>query len=46
MNQDPIGIAILEKALVDRFIEVDDSNYDSIREMKKSSQTSGYKVIR
>ena len=46
MRSDPEGKKILDKALVDRFVEVDDSNYDSIRLMKKKSTDSGYKVIR
>ena len=37
---------ILEKALVDRFIVVDDSNYDDIRKMSQQAQDSGYQVIR
>lgn len=46
MNNDPVGKKILEKALVDRFTVVDDSNYDGIRIMKNKAKTSGYKVIR
>lgn len=46
MKNDPAGRAILEKALVDRFVVVDDSNYDGIRKMRKQAQDSGYMVIR
>lgn len=46
MKDDPVGKGILEKALVDRFAEVDDSNYDGIRRMKKQAQDSGYLEIR
>lgn len=46
MKDDPAGKIILDKALIDRFDIVDDSNYDSIRKMKKQAEISGYKVIR
>ncbi|MDH5388216.1 MAG: phosphate/phosphite/phosphonate ABC transporter substrate-binding protein [Gammaproteobacteria bacterium] len=46
MKDDPVGKAILEKVLVDRFTVVDDSNYDGIRQMKKQAQDSSYMVIR
>ena len=46
MKTDPHGREILESALVDRFISVDDSNYDGIRRMLKQAQDSGYQVIR
>ena len=46
MKNDLAGKAILEKALVDRFIIVDDSNYDGIRKMKKQAQDAGYLKIR
>lgn len=45
MKDDPVGKRCLEKALVDRFTIVDDSNYDNIRKMKKQAQDSGYWVI-
>lgn len=46
MKDDPVGKAILEKALLDRFTVVADSNYDGIRKMYKQAQDSGYLVIR
>ena len=46
MKNDPAGKLILDKALLDRFDIVDDSNYDSIRKMKKQAQDTGYMVIR
>jgi len=46
MKTDQAGKRILDKALIDRFTAVDDSNYDGIREMYKKSNDSGYKVIR
>jgi len=46
MKNDPAGRAILDKARVDRFSPVDDSNYDGIRAMQKMAQDSGYLVIR
>ena len=45
MNNDTVGKQILDKALVDRFVIVDDKNYDGIRMMMKMSVESGYKVI-
>jgi len=45
MKDDLKGKSILDKALVDRFIIVDDSNYDGIRRMNKKSLDAGYKVI-
>ena len=35
MHNHPEGRLILEKMQIDKFVEVDDSNYDSIREIKK-----------
>ena len=46
MKSDAKGKLILEKALVDRFIIVDDSSYDGIRRMKKKAHDAGYRVIR
>jgi len=45
MKDDPVGKDVLDKALLNRFTDVDDSNYDSIREMKRLSQESGYLEI-
>ena len=45
MNTNAIGKKILSKALVDRFVVVEDSNYDSIRKMNKKSIISKYRVI-
>jgi len=46
MKNDSEGKVILEKALVDRFITVDDSNYNGIRQMKIKAEDTGYVVIR
>lgn len=46
MHEDPEGRRILDKALVDRFVVVDDSNYDDIRAMKEAAERAGYTVIR
>ncbi|MCM8778723.1 MAG: phosphate/phosphite/phosphonate ABC transporter substrate-binding protein [Candidatus Omnitrophica bacterium] len=35
MHQDKEGREILEKMSIDKFVEIDDSNYNSIREIKK-----------
>lgn len=45
MKADPAGKVILNKVLIDRFIIVEDSNYESIRQMNKQAQDSGYTVI-
>lgn len=46
MKNNSQGRTILDKALVDRFVIVNDSNYDDIREMKQKSINVGYEVIR
>lgn len=46
MKNDPAGKKILDKALLDRFAVVEESNYISIREMNKLAHKSGYLVIR
>lgn len=46
MRNDPDGMKILDDALVDRFVEVSDANYNSIRVMKKKALDFGYPVIR
>ncbi len=46
MDEDPEGKLILNKALVNRFIVVDDSNYDDIRKMKSLAEKSGYLELR
>jgi len=46
MNNDPAGRKILESALLDRFANVDDSNYDGIRKMYTLAQDTGYMVIK
>lgn len=46
MNNDPEGRIILNQALVDRFVHVEDSNYDSIRKMKNSAISKGFMTIR
>lgn len=46
MNDDPQGKKILEKGLLEKFIDAEDSNYDGIRLMLKKSIDTGFKVIR
>ena len=45
MHKNSMGKKILGKALVDRFVIVDDSNYDSIRKMNDKANKTGYKAI-
>ena len=46
MHRDPRGRAILERALVDRFVPVDDGNYDDIRIMKQAAEKAGFAAIK
>ena len=45
MHQDPEGRKILDDALLDRFVVVDDHNYDDIRAMKEAAEKAGFTVI-
>lgn len=46
MHEDPEGRKILDEALIDRFVVVDDSNYDDIRSMKVAAEKAGFTTIR
>jgi phosphonate transport system substrate-binding protein len=46
MHEDPAGRKILDDALLDRFVIVDDSNYDDIRMMKAAAEKAGFTTIR
>jgi phosphonate transport system substrate-binding protein len=46
MHEDPEGRTILDDALLDRFVVVDDRNYDDIRAMKNAAEKAGFTVIR
>lgn len=46
MHEDPQGREILDRALVDRFVEVDDDDYDDIREMIRAAQDADFLTIR
>ena len=45
MHEDPVGRKILDEALLDRFMIVDDHNYDDIRAMKEAAEKVGFNVI-
>jgi phosphonate transport system substrate-binding protein len=45
MHEDPIGRAILDKALLERFVEVQDSNYDDIRRMRSEALSAGIQTF-
>lgn len=45
MHREPRGRVILERALVDRFVAVEDSNYDDIRAMKEAAEEAGFATI-
>lgn len=46
MHEDPEGRKILDDALLDRFVVVDDHNYDDIRAMKEAAEKASFTVIR
>lgn len=46
MHEDAEGQAILKKANLARFVEVDDSNYDDIRKMANDAQKAGFMEIK
>lgn len=43
MHEDPEGRKILNKALTDRFIKPDDTNYDDIRKMESAAIKAGFR---
>lgn len=43
MHEDPEGRAILDAALIDRFLPPDDSNFDDIRRMQAAARTAGFR---
>jgi phosphonate transport system substrate-binding protein len=46
MHADPEGKQILDKALLARFVVVDESNYDDIRAMRDAAEKAGFTVIK
>lgn len=46
MHESPEGRAILNEALVDRFVDVPDANYDDIREMKRAAIAAGFTGVK
>jgi phosphonate transport system substrate-binding protein len=46
MHEDPKGKEILGSALVSRFAEVDESNYDDIRAMKVAAEKANFTTIK
>lgn len=46
MHEDAEGRKILDKALVERFADVADSDYDAIRAMKKSAEDAAFMEIK
>jgi phosphonate transport system substrate-binding protein len=46
MHENADGRAILREALVDRFADVSDANYDDIRGMKREALAAGFPVIK
>ncbi|MCY1078426.1 phosphate/phosphite/phosphonate ABC transporter substrate-binding protein [Archangium lansingense] len=46
MHEDPEGRKLLDEALLERFVIVQDSAYDDIRAMKDAAEKAGFTVIR
>ena len=46
MHQSATGRKILDAALVDKFVAVDDHNFDDIREMKRFAENRGFQTIK
>jgi phosphonate transport system substrate-binding protein len=46
MNTTPEGRKILDSALVEKFVAVDDNNFDDIREMKQKAEQAKYLSLR
>jgi phosphonate transport system substrate-binding protein len=46
MSSDPDGRKILDAALVDKFVAVDDRNFDDIRQMKRTAEQADYLSIK
>jgi phosphonate transport system substrate-binding protein len=43
MHQDPQGRAMLDKALIERFLPPDDHNFDDIRRMEAAARDAGFR---
>jgi phosphonate transport system substrate-binding protein len=46
MHDDPLGRQILDEALLERFAEVSDADYDGLREMKKAAEDARFLEIK
>lgn len=46
MHEDPAGRRILDEALVDRFVVVDDGDYDDIRKHRRAAEGAGFQTLR
>ena len=46
MHEDREGRRILDQALVDRFVRVDDTHYDDIRERKNRAEAAGFQHLK
>jgi phosphonate transport system substrate-binding protein len=46
MHEDPEGRRILDQALVERFVRVDDTHYDDIRERKNRAEAVGFQHLK
>jgi phosphonate transport system substrate-binding protein len=46
MHQDPRGRQILDEALLERFVEVSDADYDGLRAMKKAAEDARFLEIK
>lgn len=46
MNDDPEGLKILKKAYLEKFIEIEDSHYNDVRNMHKKALETGFMEIK
>ncbi len=46
MHEDPEGRRLLDEALLERFVRVDDASYADVRSMKEAAEKAGFTVIR
>lgn len=46
MHEDPVGRKILDDALLDRFVSIDDRDYDDIRMMKEAAAKADFPTIK
>lgn len=46
MHDDPVGRTILDQALIQRFVHVDDASYDDVRALKNAADAAGFQHLK